>query len=65
MSYVCPCIGGFATGIGDATCQSLKAIRSARPKYYLRTTRGEQKRSRLANSAACAGDDHDLVIDSG
>ena len=63
MSYVCPCIGGFATGIGDATCQSLKAIRSARPKYYLRTTRGEQKRSRLANSAACARNNNNFSSD--
>src|SRR5437588_13131096 len=31
----------------------------------VRTPRSEQKRSRLANSAACAGDDHDLVFDSG
>src|SRR5450755_1798402 len=63
-SHVCECISDFIAHIRDAGCQSLKAIRSARPKDDFRTALSEQKRSRLADSAACACDDDDLVFDS-
>jgi hypothetical protein len=57
-------MGGFTAHTRDAGRQSLKAIRSARPKYDFRTALSEQKRSRLADSAACARDYDDLVFDS-
>ena len=58
-------VRGFTAHIRDASRQSLEAIRSARAEYELCTTISEKERSRLANSAACAGDDDDLVFNSG
>jgi hypothetical protein len=40
-----------SSGLGDASCESLKAIRSARPKYDLRTALSEQDGGRFANVA--------------
>ena len=62
--YVCWCIAGFTATNRDASRQSLKSIRSARPKYDLRTALSEQQRSRLANAAACARDHDYFVLDS-
>ena len=48
----------------DTVSESLKAIRSARPKYEFRPALSEQKRSRLADTTACARDYDYFVFDS-
>jgi hypothetical protein len=63
-SHVRLCIGDFSARILDAGRQRLKAVRSARAKYDLRTALSEQERSRLANSAARAGDCDHFAFDS-
>jgi len=57
-------MGGFTARIGDAGRQSLEAIRSARAEDDLRAAPGEQKRGRLADAAARAGDHDDLAFGS-
>jgi hypothetical protein len=64
LFYVCACTGCFATRYFNTVSESLKAIRSARAEYELRTALSEQERRRFANSAACARDYDDLVFDS-
>src|SRR5206468_2125485 len=48
--YVGACIGGLTARIREAARQSLKAIRSPRPKHDLRTALSEQERSCLTYS---------------
>jgi len=55
-------VGCVATRSHDAADQRRKPFRSARAKYDLRATFGQQERGRLTDTAACAGDRDNLAF---
>jgi hypothetical protein len=63
ISNVCRCVGYVATRSHDAVDQRREAFQPTRAEYDLGTTFGEQERSRLTDTAACAGDGDDLAFD--
>jgi hypothetical protein len=54
----------FTAPVRDACCYSLQAIKPTRAKHDLRTALGQQQRSGLTYSAACARNRNDLIFNS-